>query len=293
MISVLRFRDRLAVYPPAILSTADGPGELSVDNLGGETRWTGLRARRKAFTLLELLIVIALMAMLIALAIPSMRSTRAAARRMGCLSNISQVNRIMLAYTIDSRGSFLCRVGDDQATLSSARGRERFRRQALYLLIRDPWLSYSGLKADSRILRCPASQHDSGNPTARTWTRDYSVSETTLIRPDYLIPDLSPPAWRSEIGAGVQKIDNVLFPSAKALMFEEVVWHAWPGVFSEQTDLRELEYWGTEGPISAAYADGSAAMLRAAQLKPAVNRVPHWRSSHFNTTEWGMLGRDR
>ena len=76
-------------------------------------------------------------------------------------------------------------------------------------------------------------------------------------------------------------------------MFEEVVWHAWPGVFTEQTDLRELEYWGTDGPISAAYADGSAAMLPAARLKPTVNRAPLWRSSHFNTTEWGVRGLDR
>lgn len=233
------------------------------------------------------------MAILVALAIPSMRSTRAAVRRIGCLSNISQVDKMALAYTIDSRGCFLSFVGDDKATLSAPGGQDRFRRQALYLLIREPWLSYSGLRADSKILRCPASQHDSGNPTAQAWTRDYSISETTLIRPDYLNPDLPPVAWQSDIGAGVQKIDDVLFPSAKAIVYEEVVWHAWPGVFTEQTDLRDLEYWGTEGPISAAYADGSAAMLPAARLNPTVNRAPHWRSSHFNTTEWGVRGRDR
>lgn len=209
------------------------------------------------------------------------------------MSNIAQINKIMLTYTIDSRGYFLSIAGDQKATLSDAGQLDRFRLQILYLLIREPWLSYSGLRADSKILRCPASQHDSGNPTALTWTRDYSISETTLIRPDYLNPDLAPAVWQSEIGAGVQKIDDVLFPSAKALMFEEVVWHAWPGVFTEQTDLRELEYWGTDGPISAAYADGSAAMLPAARLKPTVNRAPLWRSSHFNTTEWGVRGLDR
>lgn len=251
------------------------------------------RSDRLGFTILELLIVIVVMAILISLAVPSMRSTRAAARRMGCISNIAQVNKIALAYTLDSRGYFLSRVGDDKLTLSTARGVNRFRGQVLYLLIREPWLSYSGLKADSKILRCPASQHNAGNPTARTWTRDYSVSETTLIRPDYLNPDLPRAAWQSDIGAGVQKIDDVLFPSAKALMYEQVVWHAWGGVFSEQVDLRELEYWGTEGPISAAYADGSAAMLPAARLKPTVIRTPHWASSHFNTTEWGVRGRDR
>ncbi len=156
-----------------------------------------------------------------------------------------------------------------------------------------PWLGHSGFAPGARALRCPASQHDSGNETAKQWICDYAVSQSTILSPDCLDPALAPSVWKSRNGARVQRIEDVLFPSAKAITFEENVWHAWRGTFSPATDLRDLQWWGSPGPISAAFADGSAELLKVSGIKPFAVRAPDWNPSFFQTTEWGVRGRDR
>ncbi|MGC9453540.1 MAG: type II secretion system protein [Phycisphaerae bacterium] len=57
-----------------------------------------LRSRRAAFTLVELLVVIAVIALLMAILIPTLTQVTRSARRVTCSNNLREITRAMVAY---------------------------------------------------------------------------------------------------------------------------------------------------------------------------------------------------
>ena len=64
-------------------------------------------ARRSAFTLIELLIVIAVLALLLAILVPVLSRSRAQARKVACLSNLRQLQTCAKLYSMDYDGFLL------------------------------------------------------------------------------------------------------------------------------------------------------------------------------------------
>lgn len=68
--------------------------------------WMNGRSNRQAFTLTELLIVIAVIAILAGLLLPAIKMVRSSAKSSQCSSNLRQIMAGILSYANDNRGSY-------------------------------------------------------------------------------------------------------------------------------------------------------------------------------------------
>lgn len=120
------------------------------------------KSTRGAFTLVELLVVIGIIALLIAILLPVLSKARAAANRVACLSNEKQLFNGILLYCNDNRGWFPTCAEPEDGTAFAQAPDDWIWWEANRNLDDSAIAKYLGIGGDPlrRLLRCPADSFE-------------------------------------------------------------------------------------------------------------------------------------
>src|SRR5688572_14143134 len=94
--------------------------------------------RRPAFTLVELLVVIGIIAVLISLLMPALGKARETARRVNCMSNMRQLSTAWVAYAQANKGHIVPAENDPDAWADAGNTDDAVIAGLLYPWVPDP-----------------------------------------------------------------------------------------------------------------------------------------------------------
>jgi prepilin-type N-terminal cleavage/methylation domain-containing protein/prepilin-type processing-associated H-X9-DG protein len=224
-----------------------------------------MRQKDRAFTLVELLVVIGIIAVLIALLLPAVNRSREQANQVACLSNLRQLSMAMILYCQDNDGWF------PRAAPYAAAGQPESPQDYIWWqqdakpyavpdrdIFQSPILKYLGFKLDSRsvptvidfnesrqrVLRCPSDPLSDHSNLTTSGSYYYSYTLNNLMQsldPNIKTDGLYLPIDRT---TGTQfpvagKLVKVRNPAEKILLVDEAEGTVEDGSF-DPTDGKRL-----------------------------------------------------
>jgi prepilin-type N-terminal cleavage/methylation domain-containing protein/prepilin-type processing-associated H-X9-DG protein len=243
----------------------------------------------KAFSLLEICVAIAILAILLALVVASARRTREGAQATICQSHLRQLGGLLTLYTNDFRGYYPTYVADSVQVVADPRWWAAYTGQSRRIFATQGWFRYTGMELQKPVYRCPANQLQKSTLIAAS---DYLGVQVMHGDPSFFDPALPKAEWRSRLAAKPQLVENVLFPGEKTGLWELSVWHGWRGTWTPGHAISGLSYTESVRPSSMWFFDGHVEGLTFDAIENGVDRRPVWASGKLLTTPDGARGRD-
>ncbi len=132
---------------------------------------------RAAFTLVELLVVVAIIAVLLAILVPSLEDAVAAAQKGRCLANLKGIGLALGTYLNDSRRVYPRSPGWG-ALLGKLGNYGSYAQQDSDVRPLNPYLGYRGARAQVQIAQCPS---DVGDPLSPGVFNAYDAYGTSYV----------------------------------------------------------------------------------------------------------------
>lgn len=235
------------------------------------SKFENRKSIKRAFTLVELLVVVAIIALLLSILIPSLRKARLIAARLSCAHNLKQIS-LAVNFYLNENDNFYPSAQDPVSVdptywLWMGRG---------WRFLVEP---YIGVKIDPNnpsILFCAQDKVSKRNYESTS----YAYSMAFYHSPEQ-IDDMNSPAdtYISPRPSIPQRNLNVTNPAGKILIGE------W---LSNHSPLaKDPGWWTWEGSRNFLFADGHIRYLKAKQIRPANDELPD-----ANLTIHGIKGTD-
>lgn len=189
--------------------------------------------RNKAFTLVELLVVIGIIALLISILLPSLNKARDSANRLVCQSNLRQMGLLLTIYANDNQGSLPYRILN-----GASKGWYGGWQDATWM-----WQLAEDYKGGYQLFNCPTSVGKEFAGTDTPWMNSKDRANAHWIgeygRVEYTINGwlgVGPEPWGGRV-IGKGKLSAVKQPSVTGLVSEGPIpayhqlsnfWRKWP-----------------------------------------------------------------
>lgn len=195
-----------------------------------QATWRGSApsSARRGFSLVELIVVVAMLMLLISILFPAMQSARRAARTAACLSNVRGLQQAHLAYATDHRGLF-ADVGLPHGGLGVP---EESFVTTLASWLDDPKVLHSPL---DRSIHWPSSQGGAGTPVPGSGG---ALRRTSYGLNNYLSRNYSPAA-AIDPGSAADRLTRVPAPASTVM----VLFMAEEGEYAGSDHPHVEEWW--------------------------------------------------